>query len=184
MYCKSSEGQGSQFYLEISLDEKTEPELVYSHGAVSDEEKNHHNKDNVPKLTGHILLAEDTPDNQRLIRMYIKRTGAKVTIVENGEEALTAIQNDNYDLILMDMQMPVMDGLTAVKKLRRDGLSIPIVMLTANALQSDKDKCMAAGADDYLVKPIDLTNFYNLLSQHLSEPTSLPYSASEKRAVN
>jgi CheY-like chemotaxis protein len=122
-------------------------------------------------LTGRrLLLAEDGPDNQRFISFVLKRMGANVTVAENGQVAVeAAIASRNagtpFDLILMDMQMPVLDGYQATRLLRSENWSGPIVALTANAMTDDADKCLDAGCDRYLAKPID----HNRLTQSLVE---------------
>jgi two-component system, sensor histidine kinase len=107
-----------------------------------------------------VLLAEDGPDNQRLIGLVLRKAGVDLAIVEDGQqlldEALASMAEDRvYDLILTDVQMPVMDGLTATQALRAAGYTGPIVALTANTMSGDQERCEAAGCDGHLGKPID-----------------------------
>jgi len=118
-------------------------------------------------VSGHVLVVEDSPDNQDLIAKYLIKAGATVEVVDNGLMAVQKALTDPYDLILMDVQMPIMDGLTATKKLRSEGYKNPIVNITANAMKEDRDKCIAAGADDYLTKPVDVSRFYKVLQTYL-----------------
>jgi PAS domain S-box-containing protein len=112
------------------------------------------------RLTGKILLAEDGTDNQRLIGFFLRKAGAIVEIAENGSVALLAVEKaassgEPFDLLLTDMQMPVMDGYRLATLLRARGSEIPIVALTAHAMAEDRDRCLEAGCDDYATKPID-----------------------------
>ena len=114
----------------------------------------------VAKLTGRVLLAEDGPDNQRLIAIHLKKAGACVDVADNGAIALEMIdaataKQQPYDLLLTDMQMPEMDGYTLARTLRARRSTIAIVALTAHAMAEDRAKCLAAGCDAFVVKPID-----------------------------
>jgi signal transduction histidine kinase/HPt (histidine-containing phosphotransfer) domain-containing protein/ActR/RegA family two-component response regulator len=108
----------------------------------------------------HVLLAEDSDDNRRLIVYHLTRAGATVDIATNGELAFAMLQTAasrhcRYDLLLTDMQMPIMDGYSLARSLRADGSTIPIVALTAHAMAEDRAKCLEAGCNDYAAKPID-----------------------------
>src|SRR5688500_5807703 len=104
-----------------------------------------------------ILLAEDNPVNQRVAVLILQRLGYRVDLASNGREALEALERQRYDLVLMDVQMPEMDGLQATREIRArcHGESRPrIVAMTANASTSDRDDCFAAGMEDFLTKPV------------------------------
>ena len=124
------------------------------------------------RMSGKILVAEDARANQALIRVILERLGLNVTLVEHGREAVDCIETDSFDLILMDMQMPVMNGYEATRTLRRKGLTTPIIALTAHAMKGDDKKCYDAGCDDYLTKPIDREALKAILKKYLSENAS------------
>ena len=131
------------------------------------------------KLDCRILLAEDGPDNQRLISFVLKKAGAQVTVAENGQEALQQVlaakdAGRPFEVVLMDMQMPVMDGYTATQELRQAGYDGPIIALTANAMLGDDEKCREVGCDDYLTKPIDRTKFLPVIASHVQQKTANP----------
>ncbi len=122
-------------------------------------------------LSGRILLAEDGMDNQRLISFVLKKAGLSITTVDNGQEAVTEAlsaraKGTPYDLILMDMQMPVLDGYGATSLLRRHGYAGAIVALTAHAMVSEREKCLKAGCDDYATKPIERQKLLLLVSRY------------------
>jgi len=107
------------------------------------------------RLDGTVLLVEDGEDNQHLLTAFLEHAGLKVSLAVNGEIAVKAALEGNFDLILMDMQMPVMDGYRATGELRKLGYTKPIVALTAHAMAEDRLKCMQAGCTEYMSKPVD-----------------------------
>jgi signal transduction histidine kinase/CheY-like chemotaxis protein/HPt (histidine-containing phosphotransfer) domain-containing protein len=163
----SEEGLGSTFTVRIDggslqgaemLDGLTESMLAPSVGIVR--------ADKI-QLAGRILLVEDGHDNQCLLSLYLVGAGATVTIAENGRIALDKLAAESFDLVLMDMQMPVLDGYGATSELRRRGFTLPIVALTAHAMSEDRDKCLAVGCTDYLTKPIDKDRLLMTVDGHL-----------------
>lgn len=134
-----------------------------------------HNENNTGKVEAlligkRILVAEDNQINAEVTERMLKRLGHNVTVVENGEAAL-AVWQQGFDLILMDCRMPILDGYStsrAIRKLERNGAShIPIIALTANAMNDEREKCTAAGMDDYLTKPTRLHQLDTMLRRHL-----------------
>jgi CheY-like chemotaxis protein/HPt (histidine-containing phosphotransfer) domain-containing protein len=121
------------------------------------------------RIAGHILLAEDNPDNQRLIAGRLRRLGATVEVVGDGERAVEAALARHHDLVLMDTQMPVMNGLSAVRLLRARGYTGPVVALTANVTRDDMQACEEAGCDAFLTKPVDRHHFESTLQRILMQ---------------
>ena len=109
-----------------------------------------------PSLHASILLVEDGETNRDLIRLVLEDAGARVQCAEDGRQGLEAGLTGDFDVILMDMQMPVMDGYEATRRLRDLGYTAPIVALTAHAMRGDRERCLAAGCSGYLTKPIDV----------------------------
>jgi signal transduction histidine kinase/DNA-binding NarL/FixJ family response regulator len=169
--CHSEKGKGSQFVITVAANLGENAEFVEDWGTADLQQQEYGGKRaTVPELlSGKVLLAEDSADNQQLISMYVRKTGASITIAENGKIAVNHAMSDDFDLILMDMQMPVMGGLEATQWLRQIGCRTPIVALTANAMKQDRDRCLASGADGYLTKPVDLQRFYQVLVKFLRD---------------
>ena len=118
----------------------------------------------------HILAAEDNRVNQRLLVRLLEKEGHSVTLVEDGEAAVAASEETDFDVILMDVQMPVMDGLEATRVIRRreqeTGKHVPIIALTAHAMKGDRERCLEAGMDAYVAKPVQKQELLHMIYQH------------------
>ena len=170
--CESELGKGSKFHATIitgSLEEvrmldNCNETICLVHKEVSKSMP-------APRISGRILLAEDGPDNQRLIKFVLEKAGAEVVVAENGRIAVEKTLQANgdgqpFDLILMDMQMPVLDGYDATGQLHKSGCRIPIIALTAHAMHGDREKCLEAGCNDYTTKPIDRHQLLQLVARY------------------
>ncbi len=146
-------GKGSTFTLTINAAAKgqlVEPNLALGVTAEAPPES--------LSLSANILVVDDRRDIRYLAQHFIEKAGGRVITATNGQEAIETVKSADrptIDLIVMDMQMPVMDGYAAAAELRRRGCDLPIIALTANAMKSDRDECIAAGCTDYTTKPLD-----------------------------
>jgi len=126
-------------------------------------------------LRGRVLIAEDGADNRRLLAHLVERWGLEVEIAENGAQALERVasaaeRHEPIQLVLMDMQMPQMDGYEATRTLRARGFQAPIIALTAHAMEGSREACLAAGCDDFLTKPVDRAQLRNALAGYFDRP--------------
>ncbi|MCC7305673.1 MAG: response regulator [Alphaproteobacteria bacterium] len=129
----------------------------------------------LPRLEAHILVVEDDRVSQRMAKSILSELGCSFDVAGDGREALAILEkNSNYDLVLMDWQMPVMDGHEAIKRIRREewGRDMRIIALTANAIQGDREKCLNAGADDYMSKPVRLVEVVDMIQKHVLDNRS------------
>lgn len=130
-----------------------------------------------------ILLAEDNITNQKLAVAILKKEGNHVAVADNGRQAVELFERESFDLVLMDMQMPEMDGLEATEAIReiekRTGTRVPIIALTANAMTGDREQCLKAGMDDYLSKPLRADHLFTMIHRLTSQrrPASTPTAA-------
>ena len=117
-----------------------------------------------------ILLAEDTQINQTVAIRLLEQRGHSISVVSNGKEALGALQTTTFDLVLMDVQMPVMDGLVATTAIREKeketGQHVPIIAMTASAMKGDRERCLTAGMDGYIPKPLRANELYQVVEQY------------------
>ncbi|WP_428603815.1 transporter substrate-binding domain-containing protein [Sedimenticola sp.] len=144
-----------------------------------------------PQLKGEVLLVEDNLINQQVARELLEQMGLTITIASNGMEAVAAASEHRYDVILMDIQMPQMDGYEAAGKIRNlpESNTLPIIALTANALSGDKEKALAAGMNEHVPKPIDPADLHRILSQWLPIDTAIedkppPLTVSEQEITD
>ncbi len=118
------------------------------------------------QLRGRVLLSEDIFLLQLLITRYIYKTGLQVDVVSNGEQAVKAALAGDYAIVIMSMNMPVMDGFTAVSILRAKAYDRPIIAMTASAKQKDKEQCLALGCNDFIAKPVQQEHLYRVLARY------------------
>ena len=169
---KSLENTGSQFKLEINSRNEVDFNFIKDENDIPVSSRIKEHALPVDKYVGRILLAEDNENNQRLISHFIKKLGATISIANNGKVAIDMAFKEEFDLILMDMQMPILGGLDAVRWLRESGYQKPIVALTANAMKKDKENCINAGCDNFLTKPINRDDLYRIVGNYLSKDYS------------
>lgn len=157
----SSEGQGSTFYFNLMLKQSSHPTSLQPLETAAVR--------TTISSTLRVLLVEDNLVNQKVATAILKKAGCNVTTAGNGQDAIQQIRKNKYDIILMDCQMPVMDGFEATAKIRamKDDISnIPIIALTAHAMKEDRQKCIAGGMDDYISKPVSRQELIDTVNKY------------------
>ena len=164
-------GEGSEFTLTLNQVHSgiTPEKLLNSLDEIVNSQQASQAQTTAQQLSGEVLLAEDNEMIQKLLKTYLAKMGVHVTVAENGVVAVNLAQQHNYDLIFMDMQMPVMSGIDAVKVLRENGYQGPIIMLTANATLADRNLSKGAGCDDFLTKPVNRQQLYETTQKFLEQ---------------
>jgi CheY-like chemotaxis protein len=160
IWVDSVEGQGSTFHFTLQV-QAAQGVARTSPTDASDTPE--------PARTLQVLLVEDHPINQMLATTLLKKWGHSVVLAKNGQEAVNLFGTQDWDIVLMDMQMPVMGGLEATRLIRaaeRLGRHTPILAMTANAMEADRQACMAAGMDDHLAKPFNAQSLQALLVRY------------------
>jgi two-component system, sensor histidine kinase and response regulator len=171
IWVESTVGLGSQFHFLIPLPPSTDATTTAANAQPA--------ANVLPGASLDVLLVEDYVVNQKLAITLLTRWGHHVTLAENGQLALEALATHRFDLVLMDMMMPVMDGLEATQRFRaqEQGPRTPIVAMTANAMQGDKEKCLASGMDDYISKPFEIPQLKLILSRYAGRRSNPPVTA-------
>lgn len=160
---KSTSNKGSTFIATIALEEP-----LLENRPVSIMTADHLDSSPRSKLKGRrVLLVDDVTDNILLIEHFLKKYDMRIDQASNGLEAIQKISQNQYDIVLMDIQMPVMDGHTATQHLRAQGITIPIIAVTAHAMKEDKERSLEAGCNDYLTKPISPQLLFDTIAMHL-----------------
>lgn len=160
----STLGKGSTFWIEIPFP------IADANISGSPVKQDNQAVKGLQAFHGRVLVAEDNSVNQLIIRKLLEKTGIQVTIVGNGQEVLSTLQIQSFDLVILDCQMPIMDGYEACRSIRSSSNSYshtPIIALTASALKEDEQKCMDAGMNDFLTKPVDPQKLYQSLGSWL-----------------
>ena len=176
IHVDSKPGNGSHFWFDLPFDPASGAALLPRQGVAARRVDR-----------AHILVAEDNPINQQVVGSLLKHLGASVTVVENGALAVEALQREAFDLVLMDCQMPVLDGFGAtaqIRKLPGAVRGVPIIALTANALAGDQRRCLEAGMDDYLAKPVTGAKLADVIARHLGVLHAAPAAASPAKQVD
>lgn len=174
----SSLGKGSTFTVELATRSLTRGYLT-GRFAVAAPARDSGVTEARPLAGVTVLLAEDSEDNQRLLSMFLRRAGAELDLASDGAQALERARARSYDVILMDLQMPVLDGYGAVRALRASGYGGCIIALTANALVEDRQKSIALGCDDHVAKPISRQRLVDVVHAHVRReraPTRIEHS--------
>ena len=181
----SEEGTGSRFTVRLPV-HPPDQGLRW----ISAETINHQQANEPPSsmpipvhLNGRVLIAEDSPDLSRLLRYQLTGAGLEVETADNGREAVEKAFAKTFDMIVMDMQMPVLDGYEAAKELRARGYQGPILALTAHAMRQDRDRCLQAGCTEYQAKPVDLPTLLAILDAHLGTSRTLAPKAPASESV-
>jgi signal transduction histidine kinase/ActR/RegA family two-component response regulator len=173
IWVESALGRGSSFHFTASLREANPPvERMESQTSTSTPVTSQTALKRVKKL--RVLLAEDNAVNQKIASRFLEKEGHHVTLASNGRQALAALDRENFDVVLMDVQMPEMDGFEATAVIRareRDsGKRLPIIAMTAHAMKGDRERCLAAGMDGYIAKPITAPELIELLEKFSGAP--------------
>jgi CheY-like chemotaxis protein len=170
VWAESEPGLGSAFHVVLELPEAAPlPQEVPANGAAEVTDPPHEREGGV---MARILVVEDNPTNQKVVAGLLGKRGYQTTVATHGGEALEALEKSAFDLVLMDVQMPILDGLEATRLIRQDARwrTLPIVGLTAHAMVGDRQRCLDAGMNDYLAKPVRPAELLETVKKYVPPP--------------
>jgi len=186
IHLESQLGRGSVFQVSLPSGPLDQIRLIHSFtGEATRDDRSLVNDQ--PQLTDDqtlhgkkILVVDDGDTNRRLISLMLRKAGAETECAEHGVHALQILDREDFDLVIMDMQMPILDGYSATRQLRDNGLAIPIIALTAHAMRGDREKCLAAGCTDFLSKPVERQELCRMVCALLQHNASAPTTSSSE----
>lgn len=169
---ESTLGEGSTFTLSLPIGalDQLDLRLDFQSESVRNAQLTREHAPLKDLINGRILLVDDGKTNRQLIGLILERAGAKVVTANNGQEGYNLAIESEFDLILMDMQMPIMDGYTATNRLREQGIKTPIIALTASAMVNDRERSMDAGCNEYMTKPVDIKELVDRAAYWIINP--------------
>ena len=178
LFVKSTLGKGSEFYFNLTFD-------IQEESIKSSQEKNIDVPNEQKNTNLKVLLCEDNLMNQRLTEIVVKNFGFEIDITENGEEGIKLLKTNPYDVILMDLQMPILDGYQATKFIRQEMKSnIPIIAMTAHSMVSEEEKCLELGMNGYVPKPFTKENLFNKINEVVRNQSTRIVSENEIEQIN
>jgi signal transduction histidine kinase/DNA-binding NarL/FixJ family response regulator/HPt (histidine-containing phosphotransfer) domain-containing protein len=171
IWVESVEGKGSKFFVRLPLETAQKTKR-----AVAEQKESGSERVSVDGRTPQILLVEDNAVNQKVVLAILSKRGFHVEIAANGLEALAAVQKSQFDLVLMDVQMPYMDGIEATRKIREElrMTELPIIAMTAHAMTGDRERCLNAGMNDYASKPVNPSTLVHTIMRYLDRASEQP----------
>lgn len=173
IYVRSESGRGAVFTIELPVGAEVNQQTVVNRYDALEQLQKDQNEPSLP-VSRRALVAEDAKANQALIQVLLQKMGFEVTIVEDGQQAIEQVRKKAFDIIFMDMQMPVVNGYDATQQIKAMGIRTPVIAVTAHAMKGDEQKCFDAGCDDYIAKPIDRKKMEQIISEHLSKKADTP----------
>ena len=168
IYVRSESGRGAVFTIELPVGVDVNQRAVVNRYDALEQLQKDQSEPSLP-VSRRALVAEDAKANQALIQVLLQKMGFEVTIVEDGQQAIEQVRKEAFDIIFMDMQMPVVNGYDATQQIKAMGIRTPVIAVTAHAMKGDERKCFDAGCDDYIAKPIDRKKMEQIISEQLSK---------------